>query len=66
MPPTTHSDSLPNLDPILDLLACPACSSTLMVTPDGLACTGCGVVYPVVDGIPILLADRAIRPASSR
>jgi uncharacterized protein YbaR (Trm112 family) len=50
---------MPDLTPILDLLACPACSGALTIGVDGLACSACGLVYPVVDGIPILLVDRA-------
>jgi uncharacterized protein YbaR (Trm112 family) len=48
----------------LDLLACPACLQPLRATPDALTCTACGRVYPVLDGIPILLADRASLPSS--
>jgi uncharacterized protein YbaR (Trm112 family) len=42
----------------LELLACPACLAQLLAQPAALACTGCGRVYPVLDGIPILLVDR--------
>ncbi|WP_030543980.1 Trm112 family protein [Streptomyces albus] len=28
-----------------------------------LVCTGCGLAYPVRDGIPVLLVDEARRPA---
>ncbi len=49
----------------LDLLACPACLEPLRAETATLACTGCGRVYPVLDGIPILLVDRGTRGASS-
>ncbi len=57
-----------SLDPwLLELLACPACHAPLRPTgggeqPEELACTGCGLVYPVTDGIPVLLVDAARRP----
>lgn len=40
-------------------LRCPACRSTLEDGPEELACTGCGLVYPVRGGIPVLLVDDA-------
>ena len=47
---------------LLDILACPKCKGTLSLQPkeDGLACTRCKVVYPVKDGIPIMLVDQAV------
>lgn len=46
---------------ILDLLACPACESRPKVDPvaDGLRCPRCGRTYPIEDGIPIMLVERA-------
>jgi len=41
-------------------LACPACHSDLRPEADRILCTGCGRTYPVIDGIPVLIADRAI------
>ena len=45
---------------LLELIVCPACRAGL-VTGDALSlrCTGCARVYPIVDGIPILLVERA-------
>jgi uncharacterized protein YbaR (Trm112 family) len=37
----------------------PVCRQSLALDADALRCTGCGRRYPVVDGIPVLLADRA-------
>jgi uncharacterized protein len=54
-----------NLDPaLLELLACPDCHAPLEAkdTEDVLACTGCGLRYPVRDDIPVLLIDEAERP----
>ncbi len=50
----------PAFDPvILDRLACPVCMGALRLDGSRLTCLGCGRVYPVVDGIPVLIADRA-------
>jgi uncharacterized protein YbaR (Trm112 family) len=43
----------------LDLLACPCCLQPLRLGPEALVCAGCGRIYPILDGIPILLIDRA-------
>jgi len=58
----------PTLDPLLlEIVVCPACRADLdLRRPEParveLACRGCGLVYPVVDGIPVLLVDEARRP----
>ncbi|NSC22052.1 Trm112 family protein [Streptomyces albus subsp. chlorinus] len=51
---------------LLEILACPACHAPLREEGDELHCTGgaeCGLVYPVRDGIPVLLVDEARRPS---
>ena len=51
------------LDPdILAILACPKSKEPLRLTPneDGLVCEASGLVYPIQDGIPILLVDKAV------
>jgi uncharacterized protein len=40
-------------------LACPVCRGSLCADPARLVCSSCGRAYPVVDGIPVLLAERA-------
>jgi uncharacterized protein YbaR (Trm112 family) len=55
--------SYPNpLAEALALLACPVCHGCLVTgaAPSTIACGACGRVYPVVDDIPVLLADRAL------
>jgi uncharacterized protein YbaR (Trm112 family) len=54
------------LDPsLLAILCCPAeqdgmaCHGDLEETPDGLLCLKCGLLYPVEDGIPVLLQEHA-------
>lgn len=54
---------------LLAILACPECRSGLRVDESDperpeLVCTGCGLAYPVRDGIPILLVDEARRPGT--
>jgi uncharacterized protein len=46
---------------ILDRLACPACQGHLRLEQPTLVCEACGRIYPVVDGIPVLIAERAER-----
>jgi uncharacterized protein YbaR (Trm112 family) len=52
------------LDPqLMDILACPAEDHGPLraeADADILTCTVCGRRYPVEDGIPVLLIDRAI------
>lgn len=47
---------------LLAVLACPACKGGLERTDEaqGLICRKCAVVYPVVEEIPIMLAEEAI------
>ena len=42
---------------LLELLACPNCYADLAADRDNLRCTGCPSLYPVTDGIPILMPD---------
>lgn len=52
------------LDPVLlEILVCPDCKGSLSVDNDNdeLGCTACGLIYPVRDGIPIMLVDEARR-----
>jgi uncharacterized protein YbaR (Trm112 family) len=41
-------------------IVCPVCHQSLQLEADAIRCQGCGRRYPIVDGIPVLLADRAI------
>jgi uncharacterized protein YbaR (Trm112 family) len=51
---------------LLEILACPNCHSALAVDDEReeLVCVAsdCGLAYPVVDGIPVMLVDEARRP----
>ena len=46
---------------ILKILACPACNAPLepQENNQGLLCPCCGLLFPVIDGIPVLLIDEA-------
>jgi uncharacterized protein YbaR (Trm112 family) len=57
---------LPMLDArLLEILCCPAeyagtaCHGELEERAGGLRCRTCGLVYPVEDGIPVMLQDQA-------
>jgi uncharacterized protein YbaR (Trm112 family) len=43
--------------PLSELLACPRCSASLAASADGWRCTSCQTHFPLLDGIPWLLAD---------
>ncbi|KJK55792.1 MULTISPECIES: Trm112 family protein [Actinomycetes] len=59
--------SLPSF--LLEILVCPECHSALAESGQDdeheLRCTGetCGLIYPVREGIPVLLVDEARRPS---
>jgi uncharacterized protein YbaR (Trm112 family) len=53
------------IDPrLLEMLVCPACRGEIEPAPEasGLGCRGCGRVYPIRDGIPVMLIDEATPP----
>ncbi len=64
---------------LLEILACPACKSSLDYDEENakLICLDenrqtrefrrgerCGLIYPIRDGIPVMLIDEAEKPAS--
>jgi len=50
---------------LLEILCCPAvhdgkaCHGHLVYLGDSLKCESCGLIYPIEDGIPVLLIDHA-------
>jgi hypothetical protein len=44
---------------IIAQLACPACHRSFRLEDLRLICTACGRRYPIVDGIPALIVERA-------
>lgn len=53
---------MPLSEGLLAILACPECKGSLMKKSgdEGLVCPACRVVYPVRDGIPVMLVDEAV------
>ena len=57
------------LDPaLLEILVCPECKTPVRLVRDGagLECGTCHRVYPVKDGIPVMLIDEAEAPTTGR
>lgn len=46
---------------LLEILVCPACHAQVEQRAERLFCQNdqCGLVYPIRDGIPIMLIDEA-------
>ena len=46
---------------LLSILACPRCKAPVRLTAagDALGCARCRVAYPIVDDIPVMLAEEA-------
>ena len=54
-----------DLQEFFSMLVCPKCRSDLTLmgdenSPEGLFCATCHTVYPVQEGIPILLTQAAV------
>ncbi len=45
----------------MKILVCPKCKGEVSLSKggDGIVCEACGLVYPVKDDIPVMLADEA-------
>jgi len=46
---------------LIDLLVCPVCKTPVKLTTDqqGLRCATCHIVYPVRDGLPVMIREEA-------
>ena len=53
------ASSLALLAANLHRLACPVCYAPLALAGEAIDCTGCLRRYPIVDGLPVLIALRA-------
>ena len=51
---------------LLEILACPQCRADVRLENDKIVCTNpeCGLRYPVRDGIPVMLIDKAEMPTT--
>lgn len=47
---------------VVGQLACPACLGELRLEAASLLCASCGRAFPIVDGIPVLIAGREESP----
>ena len=47
---------------LLDILACPSCKGDVVEKEDTIVCQKCGLIYPVVEDIPVMLIDEAQKP----
>jgi len=63
--PSKTAAPLPFDAAIVPRLACPACRGGLRFDDARLTCAACGRAYPIIDGIPALIADRDGTPGRS-
>ena len=49
---------------LINILICPACGAAVRDKEVAIECTECKNRYPVEDGIPVMLVDRAQKPAA--
>jgi uncharacterized protein YbaR (Trm112 family) len=66
--PNFFYNAIMMLKQLLDVLVCPVpeCRKPLNLAADQsfLQCTACRRIYPIRDGIPVLLVDQAKLPGS--
>lgn len=46
------------LQKLLKIIMCPICKSKCTLEDTNLICSNCNKIYPIIDGIPIMLADE--------
>lgn len=65
-PPRLHGKKKTLLQQeLLNILICPACGSAVREKDDAIECTACKRRYPIENGIPVMLVDRAEKPKKS-
>jgi len=54
-------------DDLLEILVCPSCHAKVHLVDEdsALLCEGCGLKYPIRDGIPVMLIDEAEKTTGS-
>lgn len=45
---------------LYDIIACPSCKGPVNQVDDQLTCPSCSQVYPIVNGVPVMLLDGSI------
>lgn len=52
---------------LLEILACPKCKAPVRQEADTICCTNdaCGLIYPIRDGIPVMLIEQATRTSGA-
>lgn len=53
-------DYLMKNEELLEIIACTKCKGPVIKNEEGLYCERCDLIYPIVDGIPIMLLDEKI------
>lgn len=48
----------PQIEKSLSALACPSCHGPLRAEDAHIHCQSCGLAYPIIDGIPVLIVER--------
>ncbi len=48
---------------LLEILACPKCKGEIRPSDDesGLICDNCKLLYPIKEGIPVMLVEEALK-----
>ncbi|GIW47055.1 MAG: UPF0434 protein [Deltaproteobacteria bacterium] len=48
---------------LLEILACPKCRGEIRPSDDesGLICDSCKLLYPIKEGIPVMLVEEALK-----
>jgi uncharacterized protein YbaR (Trm112 family) len=48
---------------MFDILCCPVCHGDVVLSDHEIACVKCQLRYPIEDGIPVMLVERARKPS---
>ena len=51
---------------LLNILICPSCGAAVREKENTIECTDCKNRYPIEDGIPVMLVDKAIKASTER
>lgn len=55
-----QKDAVP--EELMEILLCPVCRGDVKLSDDGgIQCCACRLIYPVADGIPVMLEEEAVK-----